>query len=91
MKVIGIYPNGIKATTVQSGWKRPLNVKRQFCYGNGFSHYKIDDKYYWYYDQEQVYHIEDSEKRLIVFIAIGSCPKEIIDEFNKIKEILQCL
>lgn len=85
MKTIGIYPNGINNTIVQSGWGRNLKVKRQFCYGDGFSHYNIDGRFYWYYDQEQVYHIEDSKTRKIVYIAIARSPQEVIDEFLKIK------
>ena len=53
MKTIGIYPNGINNTVVQSGWGRDLKVKRQFCYGDGFPHYNIDGRFYWYYDEEQ--------------------------------------
>ena len=88
MKIIGIYPNGINNTVVQSGWGRDLKVKRQFCYGDGFPHYNIDGRFYWYYDQEQVYHIEDSKTRKIVYIAIARNPQEVIDEFSKIKEAL---
>lgn len=85
MKVLGIYPEGIKYTTVEGGWNRPLNIEAQYCY-KGFDHYKINDRFYWYYDQERVYHIEDSKTRKIVFVAIGSCPNEIVEEFLKIKE-----
>ena len=85
MKIIGIYPNGIYHTVVQSGWGRKLEVKRQFCYGDGFSRYNIDGRFYWYYDEEQVYHIEDSKNRKIVYIAIAGNPQEVIDEFLKMK------
>ena len=34
---------------------------------------------------EQVYHIEDSKTRKIVYIAIARNPQEVIDEFLKIK------
>lgn len=85
MKVVGIYPQGIKYTTVESGWGRPLSLKVQRCWGEGFKHYKIDDRYYWYYAQEQVYQIEDSKTRKIVYIAIARNPQEVIDEFLKIK------
>lgn len=84
MKVVGIYPNGIKSTIVESGWGNKLKIKCQFCY-EGFSSYKIDDRYYWYYDEEQVYHIEDSQKRLIVFVAIARNSQDVIDEFSKHK------
>ena len=86
MKVIGIYPQGIRYTQVESGWKRPLDISVQGCWGKGFEHYKIDDRYYWYYAQERVYQIEDSQTRKIVFVAIASCPDEIIQEFMKLKE-----
>ncbi len=36
-------------------------------------------------DEEQVYHIEDSKTRKIVYIAIARNPQEVIDEFLKIK------
>ena len=83
MKVIGIYPNGIDNTVVQSGWGRNLKVKRQFCYGDGFPHYNIDGRFYWYYDQEQVYHIEDSERKCIVFVAISRNIDDVIQYFNE--------
>ena len=82
MKVIGIYPQGIKYTTVESGWNRPLEIMVQRCY-EGFPHYKIDDRYYWYYAQERVYQIEDSKTKKIVFVAIASCPQEVVDYFNE--------
>ena len=85
MKIIGIYPKGICNIVVQSGWGRKLEVKRQFCYGDGFSRYNIDGRFYWFYDEEQVYHIEDSKTRKIVYIAIAGNPQEVIDEFLKIK------
>ena len=91
MKVVGIYPQGIKYTSVESGWGRNLKVKRQFCYCDGFPHYNIDGRFYWYYDQEQVYHIEDSKTRKIVYIAIARNPQEVIDEFLKIKGELELL
>lgn len=82
MKVIGIYPQGIKYTTVESGWNRPLEIMVQRCY-EGFPHYKIDDRYYWYYAQERVYQIEDSKTKKIVFVAIAGCPQEVVDYFNE--------
>ena len=83
MKVIGIYPEGIKYTTVQSGWDRPLNIKVQKCYGDGFPHYKIDDRYYWYYAQEQIYQIEDSQKKRIVFVAQSFNVDDVIKYFEE--------
>ena len=83
MKVIGIYPNGICNTVVESGWGRPLKIHVQHCYGDGFKHYKIDERYYWYYAQEQVYQIEDSKTHKIVFVARASNPNDVIEEFNK--------
>lgn len=91
MKIIGIYPKGIYNIVVQSGWERDLIVKRQFCYGDGFSRYNIDGRFYWYYDEEQVYHIEDSKTRKIVYIAIARNPQEVIDEFLKRKGELELL
>ena len=88
MKTIGIYPNGINNTLVQSGWGRNLKVKRQFCYGDGFSHYNIDGRFYWYYDEEKIYHIEDSKTGKVVLICINDCPDKVIDEFLKMKEVL---
>lgn len=90
MKVIGIYPQGIKYTTVESGWGRPLDIQVQRCY-EGFSNYYIDGRYYWYYAQEKVYQIEDSKTKKIVFVAIAGCPQEVIDEFLKIKGELELL
>ena len=91
MKIIGIYPKGIFHVVVQSGWGRDLKVERQLCYGNGFSHYNIDGRFYWYYDEEQVYHIEDSKTRKIVYIAIARNPQEVIDEFLKRKREFELL
>ena len=88
MKIIGIYPQGIKRTTVESGWGRPLDLQVQSCYGDGFKHYKIDDRYYWYYAQERVYQIEDSQNKTIVFVAIASNPNDVIEEFDKYREVL---
>ena len=89
MKIIGIYPKGICHVVVQSGWRRKLRVERQLCYGDGFSRYNIDGRFYWYYDEEQVYHIEDSKTGMIVYIAIARNPQEVIDEFLKIKGELE--
>lgn len=89
MKIIGIYPKGICNIVVQSGWRRDLKVERQLCYGDGFSRHNIDGRFYWYYDEEQVYHIEDSKTGKIVYIAIARNPQEVIDEFLKIKEELE--
>lgn len=86
MKVLGIYPEGIKYTTVESGWGRPLKLSVQRCWGDGFKHYKIDDRYYWYYAEERVYQIEDSERKCIVFVVIAGNPDEAIEEFLNIKE-----
>ena len=91
MKIIGIYPNGICHVVVRSGWWRKLEVKRQLCYGDGFPHYNIDGRFYWYYDEEQVYHIEDSKTGKIVYIAIARNPQEVIDEFLKRKEEFELL
>lgn len=92
MKVIGIYSNGINHTIVESGWGRDLEIKRQFCYGDGFSHYNIDGRFYWYYDEECVYHIEDSKTRKIVFVAIARNPQEVVNYFNeKVKGELELL
>ena len=85
-KIIGIYPKGICHVVVRSGWGRNLRVERQLCYGDGFSRYNIDGRFYWYYDEEQVYHIEDSKTGRIVYIAIARNPQEVIDEFLKRKE-----
>lgn len=78
MKILGIYPEGIKKTEVESGWERPLKIKAQKCY---FDYYKINDKYYWYYDEERVYHIEDKTKEAIIFVVTARCPDEAIKEF----------
>ena len=83
MKVVGIYPQGIRYTTVESGWGRPLKLSVQRCWGEGFKCYKIDDRYYWYYAQEQVYQIEDSEKKCIVFVAISRNIDDVIQYFNE--------
>lgn len=91
MKIIGIYPKGICNIVVQSGWGRDLRVERQLCYGDDFSRYNIDGRFYWYYDEEQVYHIEDSKTGKIVYIAIARNPQEVINEFLKRKGELELL
>ena len=82
MRVVGIYQQGIKYATIESGWKRPLKIRVQGCY-EGFKEYEIDGRYYWYYAQECVYQIEDSKTRKIVFVAIARNPQEVVDYFNE--------
>lgn len=86
-KVIAIYPQGISKTTMVEGqyYGTIIKVFPHKCY---FDRYKIDDRYYWFYDEEKIYHIEDSETGKVVFVAIGDCPQSVIDEFLKIKEVL---
>lgn len=86
-KVISIYPQGSSKTTIVKGqfYGTKIKVYPHKCY---FDRYKIDDRYYWFYDEEKIYHIEDNKIGKVVFVAIGNCAQDIIDEFLKIKEIL---
>lgn len=85
--IYAIYPNGINQNVIVKGqyYGTKIKVYPHKCY---FNDYKIDDRYYWFYDEEKIYHIEDSGTGKVVFIAIGGCPQDIIDEFLKIKERL---
>lgn len=86
-KVIAIYPQGMPKTTIVEGqyYGTKIKVFSHKCY---FDRYKINDRYYWFYDEEKIYHIEDSETGKVVFVAIGNCPQDIIDEFLKTKEVM---
>lgn len=89
-KIIVFYPQGMSKQTIVEGqyYGSKIKVYPHKCY---FDRYKIDDRYYWFYDEEQVYHIEDSKTRKIVYIAIARNPQEVIDEFLKIKGELELL
>lgn len=86
--IFAIYPNGITKNVVVKGqyYGTKIKVYPHKCY---FDRYKIDDRYYWFYDEEKIYHIEDSKTGKVVLIAIGNCPQDIIDEFLKTKEALK--
>ncbi len=86
--IYAIYPNGITKTTTVEGqyYGTKIKVYPHKCY---FEEYKIDDQYYWFYDEEMIYHIEDSKTGKVVLICINDCPDKVIDEFLKTKEELE--
>lgn len=85
--IFAIYPSGAAQNVIVKGqyYGTKIKVYPHKCY---FERYKIDDRYYWFYDEEKIYHIEDSKTGKVVFIAIGNCPQDIIDDFFKTKEVL---
>ena len=86
--IFAIYPNGITQNVVVKGqyYGTKIKVCPHKCY---FERYKIDDRYYWFYDEEKIYHIEDSKTGKVVLISINDCLDKVIDEFLKMKEALQ--
>lgn len=86
-KIVAIFPNGITKSYTVGGcyYGTKIKVYPHKCY---FDEYKIDDRYYWFYDEEKIYHIEDSKTNKVVCVIIGSNPQSVIDEFLKIKEVL---
>ena len=86
--IFSIYPNGITENVIVRGqyYNTKIKVYPHKCY---FDSYKIDERYYWFYDEEKIYHIEDSKTNKVVCVIIGNNPQFIIDEFLKIKEVLK--
>ena len=85
--ILAIFPNGTDEITKFKGFYsgKPVKVFPHTCY---FDVYKIDDRYYWFYDEEMIYHIEDSKQKKVILVSKGDCPRRIIDDFVKIKEVL---
>jgi hypothetical protein len=86
--IFAIYPNGITQNVIVRGqyYGTKIKVYPHKCY---FESYKIDDRYYWFYDEEKIYHVEDSKTGKVVLICINDCPSKVIDEFLKMKEVLK--
>ena len=80
--IYAIYPNGTNQNVIVKGqyYGTKIKVYPHKCY---FERYRIDDRYYWFYDEEKIYHIEDSETGKVLFVCINNCPDKVIDEFLK--------
>lgn len=83
--IYALFPYGITENIIVKGQYHGTKIKvyPHKCY---FESYKIDDRYFWYYDEELIYHIEDSKTGKVVAICINNSASKVIDEFLKSKE-----
>lgn len=58
-------------------------IEAQHCY---FDRYKIEDDFYWFYNEDGVYHLERKSSESVIYIAVAKSASEFIE---KSKEVIE--